>query len=80
MKPLVGTPVQYTGAGTPKFPPEVYAAIITKVREDGSCDLHIFCPGGVQYDKPSVPYTLCRAGTEGAVGCWSFVFPPKELK
>lgn len=89
MKPTVGRIVQYTNLGDRdgKYPPEVQAAIVTKVRPreaapdadpyveaNNVVSLHVFYPTG-QFDIADVPFTSELPGSEGARGKWAW--PPK---
>lgn len=58
MKPSVGRIVHYTSLGSAdgKYPPEQQAAIITRVREDNKCCLHIFYPTG-NFDQDNTPFS-----------------------
>jgi hypothetical protein len=86
MKPSVGRIVHYTNLGDKdgRFPPEVQAALITKVTtrptippdlvndEDAAIvSLHIFYPTG-QFDMVDVPYTQEEAGSAAARGKWTW--------
>jgi hypothetical protein len=82
MKPSIGRIVHYTNLGDRdgKYPPEVQAAIITRVLGpgDGAGDadavsLHIFYPTG-QFDMPTVPKAADNvvAGSEAARGKWQW--------
>ena len=77
MKPTVGRIVQYTNLGDRdgKYPPEIQAAIITRVRDEGKVCLHIFYPTG-QFDMDNVPFTEAKPGSEDARGHWAW--PPRE--
>jgi hypothetical protein len=77
MKPSIGRIVHYTNLGDRdgKYPPEVQAALITKLNADGTVALHIFYPTG-QFDMASVPFTEHAAGSEGARGKWTW--PARE--
>lgn len=75
-KPSVGRIVHYTNLGDRdgKYPPEVQAAIITGLNEDGTVSLHVFYRTG-QFDMPSVEETcFSEPGSEGARGKWAW--PP----
>lgn len=76
MKPSVGRIVQYTNLGDRdgKYPPQVQAAIITGVNDDGTVSLHIFYKTG-QFDMQSVPLTDATPGSEEARGKWAW--PPR---
>lgn len=82
MKPCIGDIVHYTNLGDRdgKFPPEVQAALITKVKFNGgdagapgsyTVSLHIFYPTG-QFDMHDVPFTQHEAGSDDARGRWTF--------
>ena len=70
-KPSVGRIVHYTNLGDRdwKYPPEVQAALITGVNEDGTVALHVFYRTG-QFDMPNVSQTSAEAGSENARGKW----------
>lgn len=81
MTPTVGRIVHYTNLGDKdgKYPPQVIAAIITKVEpkpgenpvdeEDFVVSLKAFYPTGF-FDMPSVPYSPATPGTNEARGHW----------
>ena len=86
MIPTVGRICHYTSLGDRdgKYPPEVQAAIITKVvpndalvgnpelknAEDGyHVSIHIFYEMG-DFKMRDVPFTREPAGSESARGCW----------
>lgn len=80
MRPTVGRLVHYTNLGDRdgRYPPEVQAALITKVtqirpdgvgEEDFDVSLRIFYEDG-EFNMKRVPFTSERAGTEGARGKW----------
>jgi hypothetical protein len=87
MKPTVGRIVSYTSLGDRDglYPPEVQAALITKVasREQLPAQvterhesfyvvsLHVFYATG-QFDMKDVPFTAEPAGTEADRGAWSW--------
>lgn len=73
MKPTIGRIVHYTNLGDRDglFPPEIQAALVTRVNADGTVALHIFYQQG-QFDMPSVSKTDAAAGSEGARGCWNW--------
>lgn len=77
MKASVGRIVHYTNLGDRdgKYPPEVQAALITKVNADGTVALHIFYPTG-QFDMAAVQFTDAAAGSEMARGKWTW--PARE--
>jgi hypothetical protein len=74
--PTVGRIVHYTNLGDRdgKYPPEIQAAIITRVHSATRVALHVFYPTG-QFDMPDVEFTEAQAGTEQARGCWTW--PPR---
>lgn len=90
MKPSVGRIVHYTNLGDRegKYPPEIQAAIITKVslrwtdpkkplkyQEDGCViSLRIFYEDG-EFIMRDVPFTPAPAGTEKARGHWAWPAP-----
>lgn len=78
MKPSIGRIVHYTNLGDRdgKYPPEVQAALITKLNPDGTVALHIFYPTG-QFDMASVQFTDAAAGSEMARGKWTW--PAREV-
>lgn len=69
MKPTVGRTMHYTNLGDRdgKYPPQVIAAIITKVNDDGTVALKCLYPTGV-FDVPSVAQTEEPAGSDAARG------------
>lgn len=71
--PTVGRIVHYTNLGDKdgKYPPEVIAAIITKVHGPDCVDLKIFYPTGI-FDRTSVVYSDADAGSDGARGKWGW--------
>lgn len=71
--PTVGRIVHYTNLGDRdgKFPPEVQAALITGINQDGTVALHIFYKTG-QFDMQAVPFTEAAAGSEDARGKWAW--------
>jgi len=83
MTPTVGRIVHYTNLGDKdgKYPPQVIAAIITKVEEramtvgEEECDhivsLKAFYPTGF-FDMPDVEFTYAPAGSELARGRWTW--------
>lgn len=83
MKPTVGRIVHYTNLGDRdgKYPPEVQAALITKVMpkldrsliEEGcyAVSLRIFYEMG-EFAMQDVPFTEDAAGSEGARGHWTW--------
>ncbi len=74
MKPTIGRIVHYTNLGDRdgKFPPEIQAAIITKIHDvEDEVSLHIFYPTG-QFDMANVPKTQFPAGREEARGRWNW--------
>lgn len=72
-KPAVGRIVHYTNLGDKdgRFPPEIQAAIITKV-QGADVSLHIFYEHGT-FDMiaPQAPDDV-RAGTDAARGMWQW--------
>lgn len=77
MKASIGRLVHYTNLGDRdgKYPPEVQAALITKLNADGTVALHVFYPTG-QFDLASVEYTDAYPGDERARGKWAW--PARE--
>lgn len=75
MKPSIGRIVHYTNLGDRdgKYPPEVQAALITKVGDGNKVHLHIFYPTG-QFDRADVDRAPdgVEAGSEGARGLWQW--------
>jgi hypothetical protein len=73
VKPTIGRIVHYTNLGDRdgKYPPQVQAALITGVNEDGTVSLHVFYRTG-QFDLPSVAYVEHEAGCEEARGKWTW--------
>jgi hypothetical protein len=83
LKPTVGRIVHYTNLGDKdgKYPPQIIAAIITKVdarhdavsdEEDGHVvSLKCLYPTGV-FDVPNIEFTHADAGSEGARGRWTW--------
>lgn len=78
-KPSVGRLVHYTNLGDRegKYPPDVHAALITKVNADESVALRVFYPSGI-FDMASVEMTTEPAGSEGARGKWAW--PARQEK
>lgn len=72
-KPSVGRIVHYTNLGDRdgKYPPQVIAAMVTKVNEDGSVALTTFYPTGT-FNLGSVAFTESAAGSEDARGKWTW--------
>lgn len=75
MKPSIGRIVHYTNLGDKdgKYPPEVQAAIITKIGEGDKVHLHIFYPTG-QFDRAyadRAPDSVV-AGSNEARGLWQW--------
>jgi hypothetical protein len=66
MKPTIGRIVHYTNLGDRdgKYPPEIQAAIITGVNDDGTVALHVFYKTG-QFDMPSVARAVIEGMPEG---------------
>jgi hypothetical protein len=82
MKPTVGRIVHYTmfRSNIPRDQPEAMAAIITGVTVHG-VDLHVFLPphyveGKTSLEAEQVQFTEAEAGTEAAIGKWSW--PARE--
>jgi hypothetical protein len=79
MKPTIGRIVHYTNLGDRdgKYPPEVQAALITRVHSDEAVALHVFYPTG-QSDIPTVLRAGegVAAGAEDARGKWQW--PARE--
>jgi len=91
MKPSIGRIVHYTNLGDRdgKYPPEIQAALITGVNDDGTVALKVFYKTGV-FDMPSVAQALVpgmspgpapeggmiAAGSEDARGKWQW--PTRE--
>lgn len=77
MKPTVGRIVHYTNLGDRdgRYPPQVQAAIITGVNDDGTVALHIFYKTG-QFDMQTVPKSDAAPGSDAARGHWNW--PPRE--
>lgn len=74
MQPTIGRVVHYTNLGDRdgKYPPEVQAALITRVHSPTSVALHVFYPTG-QFDIPTVDYAgTAAAGSEDARGKWQW--------
>ncbi len=75
MTPTIGRIVHYTNLGDRdgKYPPEIQAAIITRVDDniDERVSLHIFYPTGDFYME-RVEKTDARPGTELARGRWNW--------
>ncbi len=89
MRPTVGRIVHYTNLGDRdgKFPPEIQAALITKVapksplhpetpehttdEERYYVSLHIFYEDGA-FNMKTVPFTESDAGSESARGKWTW--------
>lgn len=73
MKPSIGRIVHYTNLGDKdgKYPPEIQAAIITRVHSDTTVGLHVFYPTG-QFDMPTVELSGSPAGSDAARGRWSW--------
>lgn len=86
MIPTVGRIVHYTNLGDRdgKYPPEVQAALITKVvphaapRSNAPAEenryevsLHIFYADG-EFNMRDVPFTHAEAGSEDARGKWAW--------
>jgi hypothetical protein len=81
MKPTIGRIVHYTNLGDRdgKYPPEVQAALITRVHgtQGWNVALHVFYPTG-QFDMPDVKQAPenVLAGSEEARGMWQW--PARE--
>ncbi len=77
MKPSIGRIVHYTNLGDRdgKYPPQVQAAIITGVNDDGTVSLHVFYKTGA-FDLASCNQTEAAAGSEMARGHWCW--PARE--
>lgn len=73
MKPTVGRIVHYTNLGDRdgKYPPEIQAALVTKVESDTVLSLCIFYPTG-QFFREGVHKTDAKPGTENARGFWNW--------
>lgn len=71
MKPTIGRIVHYTNLGDRdgKYPPQVQAAIVTGINDDGSVSLHVLYRTG-QFDLPVAFETNAAAGSEDARGRW----------
>lgn len=74
--PSVGRIVHYTNLGDRdgKYPPQVQAALITGVNDDGTVSLKVFYKTGL-FDCDGIAFTPALAGTEPARGKWSW--PPR---
>lgn len=70
MNPTVGRIVYYQSYGTPggEFLPEPRAAIVAAVGEDGTCEVVVFNPQGIFFNK--VPFS-----EDPKPGHWSW--PPR---
>jgi hypothetical protein len=77
MKPTIGRIVHYTNLGDRdgKYPPQIVAAIVTKINDDGTVALKVFYPTGT-LDCPNVPGTDEPAGSDAARGKWAW--PARE--
>ena len=77
MKPTIGRIVHYTNLGDKdgKYPPQIIAAMVTKVNDDGTVALKAFYPTGI-FDMPNVPQTEEPAGSDAARGKWAW--PARE--
>lgn len=73
MKPTIGRIVHYTNLGDRdgKYPPQVQAAIVTRVHNATHVALHIFYPTG-QFDMEDVEMSEQPAGIEASRGKWSW--------
>lgn len=76
-RPSVGRIVHYTNLGDRdgKYPPQIIAAIITKVNNATAVALTTFYPTGT-FSMDSVPYTDAPAGSDAARGSWTW--PARE--
>jgi hypothetical protein len=70
MEPTVGRIVHYQSYGTPggEFLPEPRAAIIAEVHDDGTCNVVVFNPSGLFFNR--VPFS-----EEPTPGHWNW--PPR---
>jgi hypothetical protein len=77
MKPTVGRTIHFTSRGDVdgKHPPEVLAAIITKVESGTTVSLFVMYPNGTSH-KSGVEFTEAPAGSEDARGKWAW--PARE--
>jgi hypothetical protein len=77
MKPTIGRIVHYTNLGDRdgRYPPQIIAALVTKINDDGTVALKTFYPTGT-FDLPSVLETEEAAGSDGARGKWCW--PARE--
>ncbi len=73
MNPTVGRIVHYTNLGDRdgKYPPQVIAALITKVHNETAVSLTTFYPTGT-FNLDSVVYTDECAGSDAARGKWTW--------
>ena len=73
MKPSIGRIVHYTNLGDKdgKYPPEIQAAMITKLGENNRVTLKIFYPTGI-FDREDVEFTTEAAGIDEARGKWAW--------
>lgn len=73
MKPSIGRIVHYTNLGDRdgKYPPQIVAALITGVNDDGTVALNCFYRTG-QFNLDRVEFTEEAAGTDGARGRWTW--------
>lgn len=71
--PSIGRIVHYTNLGDRdgKYPPEVQAALITGVNDDGTVWLHVFYRTG-EFNISSCEFTDAPAGSEQARGKWTW--------
>jgi len=78
VKPSVGRIVHYTNLGDRdgRYPPEIQAALITGLNDDGTVALHVFYKCG-QFDMARVEHTEAAAGSEDARGKWAW--PAREV-
>lgn len=72
-KPTIGRIVHYTNLGDRdgKYPPEIQAAIVTRVHDDGAVGLHVFYPTG-EFNMDRVEFTDADAGSDAARGMWTW--------
>ena len=77
MQPTVGRIVHYTNLGDKdgRYPPQIQAAVITKVGEDTDgmqrVSLKILYETGL-FDMIGVPFTSFAAGSDDARGKWTW--------
>ena len=72
MQPTVGRIVHYQAYGTPggEYPSVPRAAMIAAVLEDGECDLVVFNPQGLFFNR-------CKFSEKPVPGCWNW--PPRQV-